>query len=206
MNWSSCQIRRGFLDPRLRWWQKSISQPPCGGILGDLGATAAHRDTNVGLTQGRGVVDAVAGRRRACWPAMAPTQLLPGRNPGKHAGCIPGLRVLVCAQRGQLGSVGTEPAAGSVLSAKPHLGTSPWRCAWSPVIIFTAMPALWQAATADDHKASWWIAHRLQAVGASEPGICVSSEVVGCRRRHIVTSTLAHESRFVGATRWPPVT
>ena len=40
-----------------------VEQHEVGGLAGDVGARAAHGDADVGLVQGRAVVDAVAGHR-----------------------------------------------------------------------------------------------------------------------------------------------
>ena len=62
-----------------------VEQHEVGGLAGDVGAGAAHRDADVGRVQGRAVVDAVAGHGDDVAPGLqrvGDAQLVLGLDPG----------------------------------------------------------------------------------------------------------------------------
>ena len=62
-----------------------VEQHEVGGLAGDVGAAAPHRDADVGRLEGRAVVHAVAGHRHDVAPRsqrLGDPQLVLGRRPG----------------------------------------------------------------------------------------------------------------------------
>ncbi len=80
----------------------------------------AHRDANVGLTQGRGVADAVAGHRDDVPLACNAHQPRLRSRPGKHA-IIHGLVLVQALSAASFGTRQDRACRRFSWSAKPHL-------------------------------------------------------------------------------------
>ena len=118
-------------------------------FLGHLGAGQAHGDADVGLLQRRRVVDAVAGHRHHLaigLQRLDQPQLLFRFDAGEDVD-LPAPRRAGPRRRGSpvRGRSGRGRPSSAILNCRAMARAV---SAWSPVIIFTRMPAAWQASTA----------------------------------------------------------